>query len=102
MTNKSVVESVFNNSTKSGLINGLENYLNNIELDMNSWLKKFDWDRDVLMEKYQINGTENITTCPYNQSHTRIKKQNFNKHIEKCRLISQNFSSEDIVGYFIS
>ena len=79
----------------SNLLVSLETYLFNVENDMNSWLAKFEWSKQVLFEKHKTIQHEN--TCPFNKSHTRIKASNLVNHVNRCRLKSLGFTELDIV-----
>ena len=99
-----VERNLFISNTNEISLKSFEQVLNNIENDMNEWLKKFSWSKDVLFEKHKENDvTSNkeargeIFNCPYNKSHTGILKKNYDKHVLKCNLKMQNHQKEDIV-----
>jgi predicted CopG family antitoxin len=86
-----------------------ENVLNQIESDMNGWLKKFNWNKETLLDKNATETTEPMTmsddgdnqlfVCPYNIGHTKILKKNYDKHVFKCGLKMQNHQAKDIIDY---
>ncbi len=90
--------SLFNSNTNEISLKSFEQVLNKIENDMNDWLKKFDWNREVLFEKHNANDSRvELFNCPYNKAHTGILKKNYDKHVLKCNLKTQNHHNEDIV-----
>ncbi len=90
--------SLFNSNTNEISLKSFEKVLNKIENDMNDWLKKFDWNREVLFEKHNANDSRvELFNCPYNKAHTGILKKNYDKHVLKCNLKTQNHHNEDIV-----
>jgi hypothetical protein len=95
---------LFISNTNEISLKSFEQVLNNIENDMNEWLKKFSWSKDVLFEKHKESDVKNnteargeILNCPYNKSHTGILKKNYDKHVLKCNLKMQHHQNEDIV-----
>ena len=82
----------------SNLLVSLETYLLNVENDMNSWLAKFEWSKEVLFAKHKTKGPDpHENTCPFNKSHTRIKASNLINHVNRCRLRSLGYTELDIV-----
>ena len=99
-----VEKKLFISNTNEISLKSFEQVLNTIENDMNEWLKKFNWSKEVLFEKHKQSGDANNTEmrsdvliCPYNKAHTGILKKNFDKHVLKCNLKMQNHQNEDIV-----
>jgi hypothetical protein len=92
---------IFSSNTNQISLKSFEHVLNKIENDMNDWLKKFDWNREVLFEKHNpYNANESrveLFNCPYNKAHTGILKKNYDKHVLRCNLKTQNHQNEDIV-----
>lgn len=88
------LELILNDKTDtSTFISSLDSYLNTIETNLTSWLNQFEWNRDVLVEDSSAKHLQ----CPLNKAHSRISEKNFEKHIERCRLKSLDFSVLDIV-----
>ena len=91
---------LFKADTSEISLKNFEKVLDNIEDDMNGWLKKFDWDKETLISKHESNtkADNDLLKCPYNVGHTGISKKNYEKHVLKCGLKSQNHQKEDIVS----
>lgn len=83
-----------NNIDSNQFLIKINSFVNKIELGLNDWLKELEWNKEILLNKYN---TDNKNTCPYNKAHTRISDKNLNKHIKKCRLKSLEFSNLNIV-----
>lgn len=99
-------------------LNKLEHLIDSLEIDVNSWLKRFNLNRESLVEfenkttnrppaaRCSTNDDEqklddqNLTVyydCPFNSQHKRISAKNFEKHVNKCRLKQKNYSNVEIV-----
>lgn len=90
------------NSPDHAFIESLNDYINSIESSLDLWLKQFEWNKDILIQKHsdisQENNSNDESVCPFDPSHTRIKKKNFTKHIEVCKLKKRKYTSDDIVS----
>lgn len=91
-------------STDRNFIDSLDDYINSIENNLNSWLKNFEWNKEILIQKHgdilhKNNSNEKEFFCPFDSSHTRIKKANLTKHIETCDLKRQNYTIDEIVSF---
>ncbi len=87
-----------NNIDSNQFLIKINTFVNKIELGLNDWLNEQEWNKEILLNKYS---NDNKNTCPYNKAHTRISDKNLNKHIEKCRLKSLEFSNLNIVICYI-
>jgi hypothetical protein len=87
-----------NNIDSNQFLIKINTFVNKIELGLNDWLNEQEWNKEILLNK---NNNDNKNTCPYNKAHTRISDKNLNKHIEKCRLKSLEFSNLNIVICYI-
>ena len=83
---------LFKSNTNEISLKGFEQVLNKIENDMNDWLKKFGWNREVLFEKHNSNNA----SCSIVRTIKPILKKN-DKHVLKCNLKTQNHQNEDIL-----
>jgi hypothetical protein len=80
----------------------LENFINNGDNLMNEWLKKFNWSRDILFERHKNEViTNQYLNCPFNKEHTRISPKAFENHLNKCKLKSNDYNSNDTVIFFV-
>lgn len=78
----------------------MEEFIQSLENKMQSWLNKFGWDRNALIDKFKDH--DDYLDCPYNNSHRKIKKKNYDKHVNRCRVKQMgNFSKQDLVLYFL-
>ena len=82
------------------VVDHLETFITEIETKMNDWLDRFQWSKEVLLEKYKTNSDEGsaLKSCPYDSGHCKIKEENWERHVERCRLKSLNLTKDDIVS----
>lgn len=90
-------------SDDGNLASHLDTYVRAVEAGMNGWLQSFEWDKQVLLDRYQVSSGEPsasglaLRTCPFNSAHAKIKQENFESHVQRCRLKSLGLTAEDIV-----
>jgi hypothetical protein len=84
-------------SDQIDLIGQLDSYLRAVETDMDSWLHRFNWDKQTLLDRHRHGEELPLRTCPFNPAHAKIKERNFAGHAERCRLKSLGLSAQDIV-----
>jgi hypothetical protein len=85
-----------NKNDLDSLLNSVDHYLSEVEIGMQTWLSKFQWDKETLLAKHHNTNNSN-QVCPLDKFHKNIKQCNLNNHINKCRLKSQNYTLDDIV-----
>ena len=86
------------------LVKELTKGLEDCENGMEDWLKTFNWKKNDLFEKYLNDESvkEELLNCPYERSHQKIKKINFERHCNKCLLKQKNHTKQDIVCFYLS
>ena len=88
------------NVTREISVEKLEKFVNTIESDLEKWMQKFEWTREKLIEN--VKTKEQYLQCPIDKAHDRISSQNFEKHVQKCRMKSQNYTDQDIKDHLKS
>lgn len=87
------------------LVDHLDSYVRTVEACMGAWLQRFQWDKQVLLDRHReayedkssAPASVELRTCPFDSAHAKIKHANFASHVERCRLKSLGLTADDIV-----
>ena len=74
---------------------------------LSSWLDQFGWSREGLESKFGHLAIENgeapaYLACPFESGHRRIARENYERHVNRCRLKHENYDRDDIVRYRVN
>lgn len=74
---------------------------------LSSWLSQFGWSKEGLEKKFghltmgnsdECQEKDDYLACPFDSGHRRIARENYERHVNRCRLKHENYDRDDIVS----